>query len=145
MEELKQKDKNCVQESIEFLVPFTKTLVSILSTTNLKKWDLQKEFKSLHLANLSEKDGTMSSVTKVLDFNVDILYASTRNFILTIKGTLIYEGFCIIITNKGMVVNDNVSETFMPLAKDLKIGFLENYKNPYLVTEVFLNYRDNYK
>ena len=143
MEELKQKDKNYVQESIEFLVPFTKTLVSILSTTNLKKWDLQRELKSLHLANLLEQNGTMNSTTKVLDFNVDILYASTRNFILTIKGISLYEGFSIIITNKGMAVNSNASEKPMPLAKDLKIEFLENYKSPYLVTEVFLNYRDN--
>ena len=87
----------------------------------------------------------MHSITKVLDFNVDILYASTRNFILTIKGILIYEGFSIIITNKGMIVNNNASEKPMPLAKNLKIGFLENYKSPYLVTEVFLNYRDNHK
>ena len=145
MEELKYKDKHYVRESVEFLVPFTKTLVNILSTPNLKKWNLQRELKSLHLANLSEKDGTMSSTTKVLDFNVDILYASTRNFVLTIKGISAYEGFCIIITNKGMIVNNNASEIHMPLTKDLKIDFLENYKNPYLVTEVFLNYRDNYK
>tara|TARA_B100001996_G_scaffold171992_1_gene131229 strand:+ start:322 stop:759 length:438 start_codon:yes stop_codon:yes gene_type:complete len=145
MKELKNKDKDCIQESVEFLVPFTKTLVDILSTPNLKKWNLQRDLKSLHLVNLSEKDGTMNSTTKVLDFNVDILYASTRNFILTIKGISIYTGFCIIITNKGMVVNNNASEKPMPLAKDLKIEFLENYKSPYLITEVFLNYRDNYK
>jgi len=143
MEELQNKDKNCIQESIEFLVPFTKTLVEILSIPNLKKWHLQRELKSLHLANLLEQNGTMNSTTKVLDFNVDILYASTRNFILTIKGISLYEGFSIIITNKGMVVNSNASEKPMPLAKDLKIEFLENYKSPYLVTEVFLNYRDN--
>ena len=145
MEELKHKNKDCIQESVEFLVPFTKTLVDILSTPNLKKWNLQRELKLLHLENLSEKNGTMHSITKVLDFNVDILYASTRNFILTIKGILIYEGFSIIITNKGMIVNNNASEKPMPLAKNLKIGFLENYKSPYLVTEVFLNYRDNHK
>ena len=143
MEELQNKDKNCIQESIEFLVPFTKTLVEILSIPNLKKWHLQRELKALHLANLLEQNGTMNSTTKVLDFNVDILYASTRNFILTIKGISLYEGFSIIITNKGMVVNNNASEKPMPLAKDLKIEFLENYKSPYLVTEVFLNYRDN--
>ena len=143
MEELQNKDKNCIQESIEFLVPFTKTLVEILSIPNLKKWHLQRELKALHLANLLEQNGTMNSTTKVLDFNVDILYASTRNFILTIKGIALYEGFSIIITNKGMVVNSNASEKPMPLAKDLKIEFLENYKSPYLVTEVFLNYRDN--
>ena len=143
MEELQNKDKNCIQESIEFLVPFTKTLVEILSIPNLKKWHLQRELKSLHLANLLEQNGTMNSTTKVLDFNVDILYASTRNFILTIKGISLYEGFSIIITNKGMVVNSNASEKPMPLAKDLKIEFLEKYKSPYLVTEVFLNYRDN--
>ena len=129
-------------DTIEFLVPFTKTLVDLLSSSTIKEWVLLKELKNLHINNASLSDGTINITEEVKDFSVSILYVGIRNFILTIRGINQYNGFCIIITNKGIVVNDNTADSPTDEAKLLKKGFLENYKSPYLVTETFLKFRN---
>ena len=43
-------------------------------------------------------------------------------------------------TNKGIIVHDNVSDDPKLLAKDLKNLFTKNYKSPYLVTDIFLDF-----
>lgn len=129
-------------DTIEFLVPFTKTLVDLLSSSTIKEWVLLKELKNLHINNASLSDGTINITEEVKDFSVSILYVGIRNFILTIRGINQYNGFCIIITNKGIVVNDNSADSPTDEAKLLKQGFLENYKSPYLVTETFLKFRN---
>ena len=87
-------------------------------------------------------DGAINTTNIVENFSVSILYVGIRNFILTIRGIEEYDGFCIIVTNKGIVVNDNSSETPKDLAKDLKQSFLSNYKSPYLITDTFLKFRN---
>ncbi len=129
-------------DTIEFLVPFTKTLVDLLSSSTIKEWVLLKELKNLHIHNASLSDGTINITEEVKDFSVSILYVGIRNFILTIRGINQYNGFCIIITNKGIVVNDNSADSPTDEAKLLKQGFLDNYKSPYLVTETFLKFRN---
>lgn len=129
-------------DTIEFLVPFTKTLVDLLSSSTIKEWVLLKELKNLHINNASLSDGTINITEEVKDFSVSILYVGIRNFILTIRGINQYNGFCIIITNKGIVVNDNSADSPTDEAKLLKQGFLENYKSPYLITDTFLKFRN---
>ena len=46
-------------------------------------------------------------------------------------------------TNKGIIVHDNVVDEPKLLAKDLKSLFTKNYKSPYAVTDVFLNFINN--
>ena len=66
------------------------------------------------------------------DFSVSIIYAGTRNFILTIKGEYYYKGFSIIITNKGMLVHSDADINSTSEAQILRDQFLKNYKDPYL-------------
>lgn len=137
-----QNEKNYLCNTVEFLVPFTKTLVDLLSSSTIKEWMLLRELKNLHINNASLSDGTINTTTEVKDFSVSILYVGIRNFILTIRGMNHYNGFCIIVTNKGIVVNDNSADSPTDEAKLLKKDFLGNYKSPYLITDAFLKFRN---
>ena len=141
-ESTKQNKIKHLTDTIEFLVPFTKTLVDLLSSSSIKEWIRLKELKNLHINNAALSDGTINTTEEVRDFSVSILYVGIRNFILTIRGKDQYNGFCIIITNKGIVVNDNSADSPTDEAKLLKQGFLENYKSPYLITDTFLKFRN---
>tara|TARA_B100000575_G_scaffold69305_1_gene53702 strand:+ start:542 stop:982 length:441 start_codon:yes stop_codon:yes gene_type:complete len=135
------ESQNETTTTVEFLVPFTKSIVDLLSDAEIKEWVLTKELKNLHLNDAIYSGGIINTTSIIKDFSVSILYVGIRNFILTIKGIEKYEGFCIIITNKGMVVNDNSSEEPTNESKILKNEFLNNYKSPYLITETFLKFR----
>ncbi len=69
-----------------------------------------------------------------------MLYGGTRNFLLKIEGLSVYMGFCILVTNKGMLVNSEAAENPLPSASDLKDLFLDTYKSPYLLTNTFLKF-----
>ncbi len=142
MTNIKIHEKGSLTRTTEFLVPFTKTIVDLLSNATIKEWVLVKELKTLHMEKVNFSDGAINTTNIVENFSVSILYVGIRNFILTIRGIEEYDGFCIIVTNKGIVVNDNSSETPKDLAKDLKQSFLSNYKSPYLITDTFLKFRN---
>lgn len=142
MKTFSEFDKS-IENNVDFLVPFTKSLVELLSKVDIQKWKIIKEFKDLNLNNISDKDGTISVNEVFFDFCINIIYAGTRNFILTIKGTQYYKGFSVIITNKGMLVHSDAEENSTPEASALKDHFLKNYKDPYLLTKTFLNFRQN--
>ena len=134
---------NSIDNNVDFLVPFTKSLVELLSKVDIQKWDIIRQFKELNLNNIKDKDGTISVNENFFDFSVSIIYAGTRNFILTIKGEHYYKGFSIIITNKGMLVHSDADINSTSEAQILRDQFLKNYKDPYLLTETFLNFRQN--
>ena len=138
-----QNEKTYLTGTVEFLVPFTKTLVDLLSSSTIKEWVLLRELKNLHIKNASLSSGTINTTTEVKDFSVSILYVGIRNFILTIRGINQYNGFCIIVTNKGIVINDNSADSPTEEAKLLKKSFLNNYKSPYLITDTFLKFRNH--
>ena len=110
----------------------------------MSRWlgDVYKRHE-LNLNNIKDKDGTISVNENFFDFSVSIIYAGTRNFILTIKGENYYKGFSIIITNKGMLVHSDADINSTSEAQILRDQFLKNYKDPYLLTETFLNFRQN--
>jgi len=136
------KENKDVKVSTDFLVPFTNTLVNLLSSINLTKWSFIRELKKLHINNVSDNDGIMESFSTILEFEIHIVYEGTRNFILKIRGISRYSGFSIMVTNKGMLVHDDVTENPTSSARLLKEDFLANYKSPYLVTKTFLKFLD---
>ena len=142
MKTFSEFDKS-IDNNVDFLVPFTKSLVELLSKVDIQKWDIIRQFKQLNLNNIKDKDGTISVNENFFDFSVSIIYAGTRNFILTIKGEHYYKGFSIIITNKGMLVHSDADINSTTEAQTLRDQFLKNYKDPYLLTETFLNFRQN--
>ena len=89
---------NSIDNNVDFLVPFTKSLVELLSKVDIQKWDIIRQFKELNLNNIKDKDGTISVNENFFDFSVSIIYAGTRNFILTIKGEYYYKGFSITVS-----------------------------------------------
>ena len=136
------KFDNTLQTNIDFLVPFTKILVELLSKVKINKWDIIKELNKLNFSKITDNDDTLSVTENFFDYSVSIIYAGTRNFILTIKGTQDFRGFSIIITNKGMIVHSDAEDNSTEKAKNLKDDFLKNYKDPYLLTQTFLNFRE---
>jgi len=131
---------NDLQIAVDFLVPFTNILVNLLSEKNITIWEFKKKLNKIKITNLSDKDGQVESSSVINNFRVYLLYGGTRNFLLKIEGLSIYIGFCILVTNKGMLVNSDASENPMPSAIDLKNIFLDNYKSPYLLTNTFLKF-----
>ena len=128
------------KSSVEFLVPFTKILVNHLSTPDISIEDFKAELEKIKVTGFIEKGSQIESISIINNFRVYVLYSGTRNFLSRIEGTKDFLGFCILLTNKGMNVNGDACIDSMPLANNLKDEFLENYKNPYLVTETFLNF-----
>ena len=129
-----------LQMAMEFLVPFTNILVNLLSEKDITMWDFKKKLNNIKITDLSDKDGQVESSSIVNNFRVYVLYGGTRNFMLKIEGLSEYLGFCILVTNKGMLVNGDAAEDPVPLAIDLKNLFLDNYKSPYLLTNTFLKF-----
>ena len=129
-----------LQMAMEFLVPFTNILVNLLSEKDIAMWDFKKKLNNIKITDLSDKDGQVESSSIVNNFRVYVLYGGTRNFMLKIEGLSEYLGFCILVTNKGMLVNGDAAEDPVPLAIDLKNLFLDNYKSPYLLTNTFLKF-----
>ena len=43
------ESQNEITTTVEFLVPFTKSIVDLLSDSEIKEWVLTKELKNLHL------------------------------------------------------------------------------------------------
>ena len=141
---LQNKDDNRdVRVAVDFLVPFTNTLVNLLSKADLSFWDFKKELNNIKITNIIDKDIQIESNSIIFNFKVYILYSGTRNFILKIEGISEFSGFCIMVTNKGMAVNHDAAINSLPLAKELKEQFLLNYKSPYLLTETYLNFLNN--
>tara|TARA_B100001250_G_scaffold120756_1_gene102494 strand:- start:137 stop:583 length:447 start_codon:yes stop_codon:yes gene_type:complete len=141
---LQNKDDNRdVKVAVDFLVPFTNTLVNLLSKADLSFWDFKKELNNIKITNIIDKDIQIESNSIIFNFKVYILYSGTRNFILKIEGISEFSGFCIMVTNKGMAVNHDAAIDSLPLAKELKEQFLLNYKSPYLLTETYLNFLNN--
>ena len=133
-------ENNGLQTAMEFLVPFTNILVNLLSQKDITIWDFKKKLNNIKITDLSDKDGQVESSSIVNNFRVYVLYGGTRNFMLKIEGLSEYLGFCILVTNKGMLVNGDAAEDPAPLAIDLKNLFLDNYKSPYLLTNTFLKF-----
>ena len=133
-------ENNGLQTAMEFLVPFTNILVNLLSQKDITIWDFKKKLNNIKITDLSDKDGQVESSSIVNNFRVYVLYGGTRNFMLKIEGLSEYLGFCILVTNKGMLVNGDAAEDPVPLAIDLKNLFLDNYKSPYLLTNTFLKF-----
>tara|TARA_B100000427_G_scaffold295665_1_gene274898 strand:+ start:372 stop:803 length:432 start_codon:yes stop_codon:yes gene_type:complete len=131
---------NDLQIAVDFLVPFTNILVNLLSEKNITIWEFKKKLNKIKITNLSDKDGQVESSSVINNFRVYLLYGGTRNFLLKIEGLSIYIGFCILVTNKGMLVNSDAAENPLPPAIDLKNIFLDNYKSPYLLTNTFLKF-----
>ena len=136
-------DERDVNVAVDFLVPFTNTLVNLLSKADLSFWDFKKELNNIKITNIIDKDIQIESNSIIFNFKVYILYSGTRNFILKIEGISEFSGFCIMVTNKGMAVNHDAAINSLPLAKELKEQFLLNYKSPYLLTETYLNFLNN--
>ncbi len=131
---------NDLQIAVDFLVPFTNILVNLLSEKNITMWEFKKKLNKIKITDLSDKDGQVESSSVINNFRVYLLYGGTRNFLLKIEGLSIYIGFCILVTNKGMLVNSDAAENPLPPAIDLKNIFLDNYKSPYLLTNTFLKF-----
>ena len=131
---------NDLQIAVDFLVPFTNILVNLLSEKNITMWEFKKKLNKIKITNLSDKDGQVESSSVINNFRVYLLYGGTRNFLLKIEGLSVYIGFCILVTNKGMLVNSDAAENPLPPAIDLKNIFLDNYKSPYLLTNTFLKF-----
>ena len=129
-----------LQNATEFLVPFTNILVNLLSEKNITIWEFKKKLNNIKITDLSEKDGQVESLSIINNFRVYVLYGGTRNFMLKIEGMSHYLGFCILVTNKGMLVNGDAAIEPLPQATDLKNSFLDNYKSPYLLTDTFLKF-----
>ena len=129
-----------LQNATEFLVPFTNILVNLLSEKNITIWEFKKKLNNIKITDLSEKDGQVESLSIINNFRVYVLYGGARNFMLKIEGMSHYLGFCILVTNKGMLVNGDAAIDPLPLAVDLKNSFLDNYKSPYLLTDTFLKF-----
>lgn len=145
MDNKKTKLQESIRNSLakqgsDFLVPFVSSIISILTSHELSGLEVKKSLKKLKIKNITTKDDQIESQTRVIDFKVYILYAGVKNYIFKIEGLEHYEGFSFMETNKGMIVHDNVTDDPKPLAKDLKNLFIKNYKSPYPVTDVFLDF-----
>jgi len=137
---MKNMEVRDINQMVDFLVPFTNTMVNKLSSTKITKFNFKREIKELKIDNFTDNDGILESYSTVFGLKIYVLYEGTRNFIFKLEDISQYIGFTIMITNKGMIVHDDAADNANPLSKDLKKAFLENYKSPYLMTKTFLNF-----
>jgi len=139
--ELQRSIRNSLaKQGSDFLVPFISSVISILTSHEISVLEVKKKLKKLKISNIVNVNGQVESQSTVLDFNIYILYVGVKNYIFKVEGINHYSGFSYMETNKGMIVHDNVADNPKILAKDLKILFMKNYKSPYVISDVFLDF-----
>ena len=131
------------KQAVDFLVPYISSIVGILTAHDINSVEVKRRLKDLKIRNIRTKGDQIESSSRVLDFKVYILYVGVKNYIFKVEGLDHYAGFSFMETNKGMIVHDNVVDEPKLLAKDLKKLFTKNYKSPYAVTDIFLNFINN--
>ena len=133
------------KQAVDFLVPYISSIVGILTAHDINSVEVKRRLKDLKIRNIRTKGDQIESSSRVLDFKVYILYVGVKNYIFKIEGLDHYSGFSFMETNKGMIVHDNVADQPKPLAKDLKNLFIKNYKTPYPVSDIFLDFINDKK
>ena len=128
------------KQAVDFLVPYISSVVNILTSKEFNAFEVKTELKKLKIKNIRTKENQIEAQARILDFRIYILYAGVRNYIFKVEGLDHYAGFSFMETNKGMIVHDNVVDNPKLLAKDLKNLFSKNYKSPYPVSDIFLNF-----
>jgi len=128
------------KQGVDFLVPFISSVITSLTDKDLSLREVKNNLKKLRITNIETKGQQIEVQTKILDFQIYILYAGVRNYIFKVEGLDHYAGFSFMETNKGMIVHDNIVDDSKLLAKDLKVLFSKNYKSPYPITDIFLNF-----
>ncbi len=128
------------KQAVDFLVPYISNIVNVLTSKDIDSLEVKRKLRKLKINKVSTRGNQIEFNSNILDFKVYILYAGVRNYILKVEGLEHYSGFSFMETNKGMIVHDNVVENPKLLAKDVKELFLKNYKNPYPITKVFLDF-----
>jgi len=131
------------KQAVDFLVPYISSIVAILTSHDINSIEVKRQLKALKIRNIRTKGDQIESSSRVLDFKVYILYVGVKNYIFKVEGLDHYAGFSFMETNKGMIVHDNVVDEPKLLAKDVKNLFTKNYKSPYAVTDIFLNFINN--
>ena len=131
------------KQAVDFLVPYISSIVGILTSHDINSIEVKRQLKALKVRNIRTKGDQIESSSRVLDFKVYILYVGVKNYIFKVEGLDHYAGFSFMETNKGMIVHDNVVDEPKLLAKDVKNLFTKNYKSPYAVTDIFLNFINN--
>ena len=131
------------KQAVDFLVPYISSIVGILTSHDINSIEVKRQLKALKIRNIRTKGDQIESSSRVLDFKVYILYVGVKNYIFKVEGLDHYAGFSFMETNKGMIVHDNVVDEPKLLAKDVKNLFTKNYKSPYAVTDIFLNFINN--
>ena len=131
------------KQAVDFLVPYISSIVGILTAHDINSVEVKRRLKDLKIRNIRTKGDQIESSSRVLDFKVYILYVGVKNYIFKVEGLDHYAGFSFMETNKGMIVHDNVVDEPKILAKDVKKLFTKNYKSPYAVTDIFLNFINN--
>ena len=124
-------------------MPYISSIVGILTSHDINSIEVKRQLKALKVRNIRTKGDQIESSSRVLDFKVYILYVGVKNYIFKVEGLDHYAGFSFMETNKGMIVHDNVVDEPKLLAKDVKNLFTKNYKSPYAVTDIFLNFINN--
>ena len=128
------------KQGVDFLVPFISSVITSLTDKDLSLREVKISLKKLRITNIETKGQQIEVQSKILDFQIYILYVGVRNYIFKVEGLDHYAGFSFMETNKGMIVHDNIVDDSKLLAKDLKVLFSKNYKSPYPVTDIFLDF-----
>ena len=128
------------KQAVDFLVPFISSVINLLTDKDLSLREVKINLKKLRITNIETKGQQIEVQSKILDFQIYILYVGVRNYIFKVEGLDHYAGFSFMETNKGMIIHDNIVDDSKLLAKDLKVLFSKNYKSPYPVTDIFLDF-----
>lgn len=136
-ESLTDQDKEMIMFGIDFLVPYVHSLINLLSEVDISEEEFCKKLLKLYL-NINSKDSGRIEASAIHNlFNINVLYTGTRSFVLTIKGIDKFDGFSFMETNKGMNIQDDLSNENLTISSNMTSLFLKQYKSPYLISETF--------
>ena len=76
---------NLAKQGSDFLVPFISSAISVLTSHEFSSLEVKKRLKKLKLKNIKTDGDKIELQSKVLDFNVYILYVGVKNYILKLK------------------------------------------------------------
>mgnify|MGYP001590382993 FL=1 len=137
---LNDHQKKTINHAIDFLVPYVHSIVEISSEVDVSTEKFKDNIMNLYLSIDSEDRGRIEASACHNNFSFSLLYTGTRSFVLKVNGNNDFLGFIYMETNKGMNIHDDLCSGNEHMSGQIMKQFLDCYKSPYLITEIYKSF-----
>lgn len=120
IENLLREGMKGIPDSIKILVPLIRLMNEICNIAEDKEDFFRLIDRTQTFQVTIEKEGVSFKSTTLQDFYTEGLFWGKQDFVFSVQGNLLYSGFIIIVSQKGINIKDNHEDSGTVLAIELK-------------------------